>query len=309
MNLLEDKEFLNFLSAQESTFILGVNEIKDRLHSLIENESKMDGDKLPWSKTWDLFGFREGEVTLWAGTNGSGKSLVMGQTALWLCNQSSVLIASMEMLPERTMYRIARQASGCEKPAKGYINRLIDYLQSKMWIYDQTSDVDSDKILAMVAYAAQKLKIKHIMIDSLVKCNINSEKNEPQKKFMSALCWCAKEYNIHIHLVHHVRKPMKPTDKLSKFDIKGAGELTDLASNVIIVTRSVMKQELIKAGKKKTSNNLAVEDLPDCYLQIEKQRNGEFEGDFKFWFHEKSQQWLSKKTTIAMPYPSPNNRL
>ena len=39
---------------------------------------------LPWDKTHNLFQFRPGEVTLWGGVNGHGKSLITGMVALSL---------------------------------------------------------------------------------------------------------------------------------------------------------------------------------------------------------------------------------
>ena len=65
------------------------------------------GDKLPWVKTHNMFRFREGELTIWAGVNGNGKSLVMGQTALWLMRHTPVLIASMEMSPRLSYFSYA----------------------------------------------------------------------------------------------------------------------------------------------------------------------------------------------------------
>jgi twinkle protein len=39
---------------------------------------------MPWSKAIGEFNFRPGEVTLYAGSNGGGKSLITGQIALRL---------------------------------------------------------------------------------------------------------------------------------------------------------------------------------------------------------------------------------
>ena len=39
---------------------------------------------LPWVKSQDDFAFRMGEVTIWGGVNGHGKSLVTSQVALSL---------------------------------------------------------------------------------------------------------------------------------------------------------------------------------------------------------------------------------
>ena len=54
--------------------------------------------QMPWTKTHGEFSFRPGEVTVYAGANGHGKSLITGQIALYLVKQGAkVCIASFEM--------------------------------------------------------------------------------------------------------------------------------------------------------------------------------------------------------------------
>ena len=67
----------------------------------------------PWSSMAETFAFRPGEVTVWAGHNGGGKSMMTGQVALSLIKQNQrVCIASFEMKPMITLARMVRQFSG-----------------------------------------------------------------------------------------------------------------------------------------------------------------------------------------------------
>jgi len=51
--------------------------------------------------------FRPGEVTIWGGFNGSGKSMLQGQVLCGFAEAGSVCtIASMEMKPAKTLARI-----------------------------------------------------------------------------------------------------------------------------------------------------------------------------------------------------------
>ena len=60
----------------------------------------------PWQKLRDLFSFRPNEVTVYAGQNGSGKSMITTMIALQLIAQKrNVLIASFEMKPTTTLQR------------------------------------------------------------------------------------------------------------------------------------------------------------------------------------------------------------
>jgi len=196
-------------------------------------------------KTHKLIGLRKGEVSLWAGINGHGKSQLLGQVCAWGLNNSKWLIASMEMLPEATMARMSQQAAGCN-PSDQYLMNVLNWTDNRLWIYDQTDTVKLDRILAIVHYAAKKLGINHIVIDSLIKCGINRDAYDKQAEFVDKLCWTAKNNLCHIHLVHHMRKGEKEESIPGKFDIRGASEITDLVDNVFIVHRNKRKEA--KAG-------------------------------------------------------------
>ena len=63
--------------------------------------------------------FRAGEVTVWGGMSGHGKSLITGQVAMQLALAGErVGISSFEMSGARTIARMVRQHFG-EKSAKG----------------------------------------------------------------------------------------------------------------------------------------------------------------------------------------------
>ncbi len=243
-------------------------------------------EKLPWKKSYDNVRLRPGEVSLWAGINGHGKSLLLGQVMLWLpCEQKS-LIASLEMSPASTIDRMCRQTLPSGIPTDKYIEEFAQSTDH-IWIYDQTDTVPVERMLAMVYYATKQMGMNHIMIDSLVKCGIAPDDYNKQKYFVDRLCWIAKTNKVHIHLVHHVRKGDKEGKTPDKFDIKGAGEITDLVDNVFIVHRNKDKERKAEAKK-------PIEELePDTVIAVAKQRHGGWEGTIPLYFHKASQQFMS----------------
>ena len=87
--------------------------LREMVNQFDQPERKESLGYLCWGKTSDDFQYRLGEVTLYAGTNGGGKSLVTGQIALGLIKQKKkVCIASFEMKPTQTLNRMLRQFSG-----------------------------------------------------------------------------------------------------------------------------------------------------------------------------------------------------
>ena len=80
--------------------------------------------------------------------------------------------------------------------------------------------------------ALKELKIQHVVIDSLMKCGIMDDDYNGQKQFVDCLCWAAKTYGGHIHLIHHIRKTRSEEEIPDKFDVMGASALTNLVDNV-----------------------------------------------------------------------------
>ncbi len=257
---------------------------------------------LPWSKTQNIIILRPGEVSLWGGYNGHGKSQILGMVAAWGIKESRWLIASMEMPPRKTMRRMLRQVSGCVRPSDEYIKRFSKWTDGKLWIYDQTDTVNHEKILGMVHYAAQELNIKHIVIDSLMKCGFRGSKEQvssQQVDFVDRICWAAKAFNMHVHIVHHMRKGegnQSEYQRPGKHDFRGAGEIADLVDNQFIVHRNKRKESLRDKGEQ------VDESSPDVTLECTKQRHGDWEGLLKFWFNQEAQQYTPDERNIIIPY-------
>lgn len=276
---------------------LYVQLILDRIQAGVREKHSF----MPWEKTRDLIQFRPGEVTVWGGPNGSGKSLVTGQVALSLCNQGEkVCIASFEMKPEKTLERMGRQWTHFSLRDKWIMSRpnergiiidlyeqFRDWTDGKIWLYDQQGTVQWKKVCGVVRYAAKELGVTHFFIDNLMKCVAGEDDYNGQKAFVDELCSIARDNAIHIHLVHHIKKPPNDDHLPTKYDFKGTGAITDQPDNVIAVWRNKARERAIQEGKG------GFEKQPDMKLVVDKQRNGEgWEGVIGLWYHPESQQFL-----------------
>lgn len=253
-----------------------------RLYREFEGPSGLTGDALPWVKTSLNIRLRSGEVSLWPGINGHGKSLLTSHVALDLIAQGRrVVIASLEMQPVKTLKRMARQAIGNSMPTEKALTAFIDWLQRRLLIYDQHGRVKPRQMIAAIRYAAVRCKAAHFFLDSLMMCVQGEEDYDGQKDFVTELCAVAHDTGCHIHLVHHTRKLRDESEVPGKFDAKGSGSVTDQVDNVFTVWRNKKKERERQAGE-------CDESKPDALLICDKQRHGEWEGRVALWFDPES---------------------
>jgi twinkle protein len=266
---------------------------------------------MPWGKTHGLIQFRPGEVTVWGGANGNGKSLVTGQVAMSLCAQDEkVGIASFEMKPLKTVERMGRQWTKCSlndgnalsdpdlrRQMIDQYEQFRDWTDGKLWLYDQQGTVQWKQVCAVARYCAKELGITQFFVDSLMKCVAGEDDYNGQKAFMDELCSIARDCNIHIHLIHHIKKPATDTQLPTKYDFKGTGAITDQPDNVIAVWRNKAKEKL------RQSNKVFDEKAPDTLLIVDKQRNGEgWEGSIGLWYDPASQQFVAGHNCEPMDF-------
>ena len=262
---------------------------------------------MPWAKTHAGFQFRKGEVTVYAGSNGGGKSMITGQIALDLIRQKQkCCVMSFEMKPKRSIYRALRQFAGENIDAvmldgkiemmNKVISRFDMFCDDNLWYYDQQGTVSAKQVIAVSRYCAVELGIQHIFIDSLMKCVPGEDDYNAQKQFIDELTALARDHNIHIHLVHHIRKLVSEELQPNKNDIKGSGAIADQVDNVLMVWRNKKKEH------EEQNKGFSDPMIADAMLMCEKQRNGESEDWYKLWYHKGSQQFMESADAVPMQF-------
>jgi twinkle protein len=303
----DEVDFEKYLKANDvAQKVKQANEFLDELQSELANPVLDSYQTMPWTKTHQGFQYRAGEVTLYAGGNGGGKSMVTGMIALGLIKQKQkVMIASFEMKPKRTLFRMLRQFAGENIDAPRYVDktryltnlfdRMRSYAYDYLWLYDQQGTVTAQQVIAVSRYSAVELGVQHIFIDSLMKCVSGEDDYNAQKSFVDELTSLARDHNVHVHLIHHIRKLQSEEVKPNKNDIKGSGSISDQVDNVLMVWRNKKKEH-------DAQNGVVDVMISDAYLMCEKQRNGEAEDWYSLWYHKDSQQFVEYHDSIPMSF-------
>lgn len=286
------KRYLDY--GQETQDIKPASTWSDEVLDMIVNP-KSDETGLPihYLNYQDDLRFRPSEVSIWAGVNGHGKSMVLSQFVLAGLFQERFGIISPEMKPTRQLQRMTYQACRMRHPNPDQIKAFHAFTDNRLWLYDQQGQLDKRMLFACVKYMAIELGITHVIIDSLMKCLKNEDDYNEQKAFVNYLCTIAQDLNIHIHLVCHSRKGDREGTVPDKFDIKGTGAITDLVDNVLIVWRNKGKEKKLQRNSISDIDRRKAEDEPDSGLMCVKQRHHDWEGAIWLKYHAPSMNLLN----------------
>lgn len=240
----------------------------------------------------DVFEFRVGELSVWTGINGHGKSLMLNQVLIGLMAQGErVCIFSGEMPPAVQGKRLVRQLSGLARPTPAYIDAMGVWVRDRMWIFNTVGSASIARLLEVFRYAAKRYGIKHFVIDSLMMTDVPEDGPgafSAQKDAIQKIAAFAKQCRAHVHLVAHPRKGKDESAAPGKLDVGGSGKITDGADNVFSVW---------SARKEETDED---DGKADALLELHKQRNGEVQHR-KFWlyFNRAAQQFCASPARKA----------
>lgn len=301
MNIIPDSVDLSAFTEPENVHqIRAADRFKKKTLDILSHKNQAIGCPLPWGKTREVIELRPGELSIWTGYKGHGKSMLLSQAMLGCMRRGQkVLIISPEFKPEEVLARKCRQESGSSAPSTSFVNRWFDYAKTRLWLFDHQGALKSDNVVALCRYAVAEFGVQQIVIDSLMKCGIGvgSDDFSKQKAFVDALQSVAHQSGPHIHLVAHARKGSSDDTPPGLHDVKGTSEIGDMAENVFAVWRNKGKH------KAQSTGDNSRHDEPDALLICESQRNGSgWNGKLQFWFDSGSMQFLEHPEDNAICY-------
>lgn len=235
--------------------------------------------------TEKLKGWRGGEVTIWSGRNGSGKSTILNQHILDMAEKRvKSCIFSGEMPPARYLRWAVIQHRENDAPSPTAISASLNWMDGKIYILNITNRLLPEKLLSDFEYAARRFDVKHFIVDSLMKVSLDPhDEYKAQADFIDSLCQFAQKFNVHVHVVAHPRKTTSDNDEPGKVDVKGNSHITDLAHNVLILNRT--SEEAAEKVKKKGKAP------SDMQLYVKKNREFGIEGKVHFFFDERTKRY------------------
>lgn len=216
----------------------------------------------------ELGGFVGGEVTVWTGRRGEGKSTLVGQILLDAVNQGhSVCAYSGELPKEQFKLGMLQQAAGYnhtkrrDDPQSGrtffdvpddVVQAIDKWWNRKLFLTDiqYKNAHEEDNIFKVFEYANRMYNCDMFLVDNIMTAELKYESAEgyfrAQSAFVGRLVAFAKRLDVHVHLVAHPKKVDKKSG-LDADDVGGSGDITNRVDNVIKIER-VLEEKIPETG-------------------------------------------------------------
>lgn len=202
-------------------------------------------------------GFYFGDLNVWTGKRGEGKSTVLTQIALEAIEQGyGVCVYSGEIPADRFKYGLYLQAAGAAHVCdyedidagrvthyvpKADMQRIDRWLSGRFWLYDnRIAEADeADSVLKAFEKAYQRYDCRVFLVDNLMTvraCRRESDFYQAQADFTIRLRKFADRFRAAVHLVVHPRKTggKAVTDN---DEIGGLGTITNIACACFVMRR------------------------------------------------------------------------
>ena len=247
---ITNEELEEMMQSEEKHHLYNVGKLKEDYEDYLSRPDDEKYTQFPWQSTKSLK-FAYGRFFLWAGYPGHYKSTVTSQIALWLAKEERVCIANMEQRRYDMLDMMLPQVAGkarCDF-LDGFHDWFFDFFKSRIYLYDNEDSIGPERIIALIKLCALRKGIKHIFIDSFMKCGVSADNIDQQTKFIAKICECCRNLEVNVHMIHHVRKGIDQNKHPDMNDIKYAGEITAQADYVVIVHEDSSNDEVINSLK------------------------------------------------------------
>ncbi|GAM20688.1 hypothetical protein SAMD00019534_038630 [Acytostelium subglobosum LB1] len=217
--------------------------VRTSIYNELTNPASVNGVKSKWFPTFNklLKGHRKGELTIFSGPTGIGKTTLLSQLSLDFSTQGTrTLWGSFEIKVARLAKKMMGQYTGVnlEDKVEEY-NRMADEFETlPMYFLRFYGSTHIDKVLDAMEYAVYVHDVEHIVLDNLQFMLSGQSKGverfENMDESIEKLRHFATQKNVHITVVIHPRK-QDIGIPLNINDIFGTAKATQEADNVIIM--------------------------------------------------------------------------
>lgn len=262
-----------------------ISERKKRLDAI-------DNGKFAWQVP---FVQPEGEITIFEGYSGSGKSTACYQMALSdMQHGHGVLFCSLEIPANEMVEEMATQWLG-KMPSDVEFRKFAEKFAGKIYyVEDHDDSIRPASLLNDIEYACRRFNVTRVYIDSL-HFLVDKDDYQGQDNLVKSIMKLAKKLRkAHITLIAHSRYGDAGEGRMPRVDdIEGSKGMIKPAQNILAWWRNIPKEEAKEDPSTVTEDKYAeLMAQPDAYLKCYKQRNGHRKRFTQgMWFHFASRRF------------------
>jgi hypothetical protein len=281
---------------------LGLNKFVDP-STLVEKvidrrNNPLQGIEAPWSKLHNLFEIPRQGVTLVGGYSGHQKSTMANQWALHAAASGhKVCLASLELTTDYLFDFLAGQSACKVEMHEQYLHRFGQWLDDKMYIVDHADVMSPEEAIQLIIDSKRLMGCDLFVLDCLMQIDLGGEL-ENEKRFMAKLGAVAREYDMAIVVVHHMRKPQGPEGERKvpgREAFIGSSHLVNAAAGVLILWQNAEKAAARHNGEE-------VDDDKPCFvLSVAKNRFAPFQGTVGLYQHNEARLLCNSRARQYKP--------
>ena len=255
-------------------------------------------------------GFYGGQLVIWTGYNGSGKSTMLSNIIINGIENHKTFAYSGELAKEdfkewmdmqllgRTYlssYNCPVKKQSIPIPNAKYYQELDRFYEGQMFLFDSEDYATDKEVLRAMEYMAKREGVKVFLIDNLLTTPISGQgdTNEKQARYIIKLKKFARKFNAVVHLVAHPKKPQIGQTRVDKYSVSGTANITDLADRVIGVH---------KLSKKDKENNQEYVPYSTILIVFKDRKFGVFDEEIKFKFEYFSKRYYANEEELKRIY-------
>ena len=241
-----------------------------RLSQMWESFANDDANvKIPFPDSWvalnDMMngGTERGEVTVVGALTSIGKSTIV--TNICYHQMENTDFKTGVLFLEGTQREVVRDILSLDLSTnlRRAERSTLDMVQlEKHWreeiavkdnliLIDHKGSLSTESIISKINYLAKAEECDLIVIDP-IQAALDSSDNAQVIQFMDAILKFAKETEVAVILVSHMRKPDgKDPHAVSEYDLLGSSSINQIAFNTILISRDKMAEDPIKKNATK----------------------------------------------------------
>lgn len=196
-------------------------------------------------------GIAAGEITVIGALTSIGKTTLVNEIVyhFWKHTNKQIGCAFLEASNGEAVENLLTIHTGVNLSLEDRSNIDFDRLHTdiitdgRIILLDHHGAVDSDELFLKLRAMVKGSGCEILVIDPL-QAAVTSNSNETVDDFMDRLLKLAKETNVSVIVVSHMRKPsLTNPHNVNEYDLKGSGSINQIAFNTILLSRDKMAED------------------------------------------------------------------